>query len=248
MVDVIGFFGGDHQMGTTMVAWSFGESLAEQGKRVLFILGSGNNDEGILRHQQGYCIDDLKASLRTGYLEKEELMQILDKRKNLWILPGIKNSLTAFHFPENTFEILLDTVEDTFDVIVIDGGSNLHMGLTVSALNVCTQRYFLVTQQPKSIHRFVQCKTQFYEPLGIGGILIINKYQKDPSFLLKKDILRITGEDEGIVLPYVDSGLQAEMECKTLLSFPRFAKAMQILSSELIPKERKTKLWKRLSI
>ena len=41
MKHVIGFFGGDSQVGTTMIAQSVAELLKERGKRVLLILGSG---------------------------------------------------------------------------------------------------------------------------------------------------------------------------------------------------------------
>ena len=42
MKKIIGFFGGDNQVGTTMIAQSFAEVLQQRGNKVLYLMGSGN--------------------------------------------------------------------------------------------------------------------------------------------------------------------------------------------------------------
>ena len=245
MKEIIGFFGGDHQTGTTMTAWSFAERLSEQGQKVLLILGSGSDDQALLPLDGGHSIDELKAGIRSGFVERDDLMQCLEKRKALWILPGIRNRLTAGQFMENTFEILLEDVQHDFDYIVIDGGSDVRLGLTVSALNVCTIRYFVVTQQPKVIHRYLQCRQQFLEPLGLEGRLILNLYRKDPAVFLKGDIAKLTGAEKVNIIPYVQEGWQVEMEQKNLLAFSRFCSSIDELATVFLPKEKKEGKWKK---
>ena len=244
MKEIISFLGGERQVGTTMIAASFSEYLAGKGERVLLVLGSGNCDDGLIP-KEGHSIDELKAALRSGRVEKEEVMQILEKRKNLWILPGVKDCLTAKYFPENTWELLLNLLDDDFDYIVIDGGANVQIGLFVSALNVSSKRFFVITQQPKILRRYLQYEKQILQPLHKGGVLIVNKYLKDPAFLLKRDLLGLTGQQELFPIPYVEYGLQAEMEEKTLLSSRPFEKAVEKLVDSVSPKERKSGKWKK---
>ncbi len=244
MATIIGFFGGDSQVGTTMVAWSFAERLAEKGERVLLIFGSGSDDQAVIRADSGHSIDDLKASLRSGRLEREELFQSLEKKKDLWFLPGTKNSLTAEYFLENTYQVLFDGTLAAFDYVVIDGGSNVQLGLTISALQACSHRYFVLTQQAKAVHRFLQCRQHLLEPLELDGQVIINKYRKDPSLFLKKDVCKMIGT-EAVTIPYVEEGWQAEMERRNLLGYSRFARAIDGMVQPFAQKGKKEKRWKR---
>ena len=245
MEHVIGFFGGDHQVGTTMIAWSFAERMAERGRRVLLVFGSGGNDQGLMPAGNGNSIDVLKAALRSGSVEREDLLQCLERKRNLWILPGVGNTMAADQFLENTFQVLLEGVTEDFDDVVIDGGSDVRLGLTVSALHVCTDRFFVLTQQAKSLHRFLWWRSQFLEPLRLEGKLILNRYKKDPALFLKKDIERLAEDTVSAVIPWVEEGWQAEMERKSLLNAPRFARAIDGLVGLFVQDEKKEGRWKK---
>ena len=54
MEKVIGFFGGDHQVGATMVAQSFAEVLQQRGKKVLYLMGSGKFGVSAVKRQAFY--------------------------------------------------------------------------------------------------------------------------------------------------------------------------------------------------
>lgn len=246
MKKVIGFFGGDGQTGTTTIAWSFAEKLTEKGKRVLLILGSGNDDPTIVSKETSHSIDELKAALRSGRVEREDLFQCLEKRKQLWILPGTRNSLTSGYFLENTFQILLKEAGDDFDYVIIDGGADLRLGLTVSALNTCSLRYFVVTQQAKTLHRYMQSKRNLLSLLNLDGKVIVNQYRRDPVLFLKKDVCRLLDIEDVILIPYVAEGWQAEMERKNLLYVPRFAKAIETMLRSSVQKKKKEGRWKKV--
>lgn len=251
MEHIIGFFGGDSQTGTTMTAWSFAERLAMQGRKVLLVFGSGNDDQVFFLGKNGKSLDDLKAAIRSGQIEREDLLSCFEQRKSLWILPGTKNSLTAEYFLENTFKILLENIGSDFDEVIIDGGSNFRLGLTISALNVCTYRYFVLTQEAKCLHRYLQNKNRLLEPLGLDGTVILNQYRKDPALFLKKDVCRMLDAEGIAVVPFVEGGWQAEMEKKNLLQSPRYVKAIDDLVSGFVDfdsGEKKVKKWKKLFI
>lgn len=248
MEDVIGFFGGDSQTGTTMIAWSFAERLSEGRKKVLFLLGSGNEDHLYLAAENFHSMDDLKAMIRSGRVEKEDLFQSMDKRKKLWVLPGTKNSLSAEYFLENTFQILLENVKEAFDYVVIDGGSNLRLGLTISALNVSSIRFFVITQQAKTLRRFIRNRERLLQPLGMNGQIILNRYRKDPALFLKKDVCRMLGIDDVMTIPFVEEGWQMEMEQKNLLESSRFCRAIDCLVNPFVEGDKKVLGWRRFFV
>lgn len=245
MERIIGFFGGDSQTGTTMLAWSFAERLSEKGRRVLLVFGSGKDDRFFFDEGTERSIDDLKAALRSGRVEREDVFACMEKRKAMWILPGTKNSLLAEYFLENTFQILLEEIEADFDEVVIDGGSDLRLGLTISALHACSHRCFVVTQQLKCLHRYVQNRGRLLNPLGLDGQIILNQYRKDPALFLKKDVCRMLGTEELVVIPFVEGGWQIEMERKNLLAIPKVAKGIDCLLEAFLGREKKVKRWKR---
>ena len=244
MKKVIVFFGGDSQVGTTMIAQSFAELLSQRGHRVLFILGSGKYGDSFIKMGLPHSIDDLKAGIRSGKIEKEELMQSLEMKKNLLILPGVRNPLMAKHFPENTYQILLESAKEEFDYIVIDGGSEFQLGITISALNYSDERFFLTTQQAKSLYRYALYRKQIFEPLNLKSRLIINKYLRDPALFLKSDILKFCGVSEAKVVPYIEYGWQAEMEGVSLMQHKGFYKAIEKLVEEYEPEIKKERRWK----
>ncbi|MCI5688856.1 cellulose synthase operon protein YhjQ/BcsQ [Anaerovoracaceae bacterium 42-11] len=245
MEKVIGFFGGDHQVGATMVAQSFAEVLQQRGKKVLYLMGSGKFGEEFLPLSGKHSIDDLKASVRSGRVTAEDFYQNLEQIRGLWVLPGVRNQLTAGYFTENTFEVLLSEVSEDFDYVVIDGGSDANLGITISALNTADHRFFVTTQQSKSIRRMILLQKNIVQPLERMGDLVINKYLKDPALLLKSDILSLCEIEEAFTVPYVEYGWQAEMENKSLLRYGRFAKGIEVLADVFAPGSQKEGRWKR---
>lgn len=245
MKRVIGFFGGDSQVGTTMVAQSVAERLAEQGLRVLLVFGSGKYGDGYTKEDGAHSIDDLKAGLRSGKVEREELMQSLTEKKNLFILPGVRNPLLAKYFPENTYRLLIEQAREDFDYMIIDGGCEYHLGITISALTDCDVRFFVTTQQAKSLYRYGLYRKQILEPLELDGRLIINKYLRDPALFLKHDILKFCGMKDAVTLPYIEYGWQAEMEGKSLLAYRGFCKGIEQIVEEFEPVCRKERIWKK---
>ncbi|MGC2872256.1 hypothetical protein ACDL92_03010 [Ihubacter sp. mB4P-1] len=244
MKKVIGFFGGDSQVGTTMIAQAVGECLVQRGRRVLLVCGSGKFGGEFLHLSGNHSLDDLKAGVISGRVNREDLLQTVEESKGMWVLPAVKNTLTAKYFPENTFQILLDPLEEQFEYIVVDGGHDANLGLTISALNLCRHRFFVITQQNKAIQRYLQLQKNVLAPLGLRGELIINKYQKDPSLFRRSEILTLCQAENSYCIPYVEYGWQAEMEGRTLSRFHKFEKAVARVVECFEPKEEKN-LWKR---
>ena len=248
MKKVVGFFGGDAQVGTSMIAQSFAEMLASRGKKVLLVLGSGKYGDTAFLTGSEHSLDDVKAAIRSGNIEREELLQNLEKKKGVWVIPGVRNPFLTKYFPENSCQVLLEPVKDDFDYAVIDGGCDYHLGLVISALNVSDCRFYITTQQAKSIARFGFCQKQIFRPLNLPGHLVVNKYMKDPALFLKADVLKFCEAADGGVIPYIEYGWQAEMEGSTLLQYRPFYKAIEKLLHIVEPEGKKERKWKRNSV
>ena len=245
MKKVIGFFGGDSQVGTTMIAQSMAELLQQRGQRVLYIMGSGKFGDEFFSLEGRHSIDDLKAGVRSGRVTLEDLFQNLEECRGLWVLPAVRNPLTARYFTENTYEILLAEAASEFDYTVIDGGCDAALGMTIAAMNTSDHRFFVTTQQSKSIRRLVLQQKNVVQPLKLQGTLIINQYLKDPGLLMKGDILALCEMEEAYTIPYVEYGWQAEMEGRSLLRYGKFAKAAGVLADLFEAKGQKEGLWKK---
>lgn len=245
MKKIIGFFGGDSQVGTTMIAQSIAECLKGCDKQVLFIKGSGKYGEEFMNGDGRYSLDDIKANIISGKVSYEDIEQIIEEYKGISVIPSVRNPFTSKYYPENTYEVMLASITDDFDYIVIDGGDNANLGLMISALNISDSRYFITTQQSKSVHRMLQMKRNITEPLGFDGRLIINKYIKDPALFMKRDIETLCELQEAAVVPYLEYGWQMEMEGRSLMHFHKFARAIQTIASEFEEIEKKEKTWKK---
>ena len=129
--------------------------------------------------------------------------------------------------------------------MIIDGGCDYHLGLTVSALNASDHRVFVTTQQAKSLARYGFWQNQILMPLELDGTLVVNKYVKDPALFLKADILRMCQAQDAVLIPYVEYGWQAEMEGNTLLSYRGFYRGMEKLLAWIEPAWKQEGRWKR---
>lgn len=245
MKRIIGFFGGDAQVGTTMLSQSLAEVLQQRNQKVLYIMGSGKFGDEFFNLEGRHSIDDLKASVRSGKVSAEELFQNLEEVKGLWVLPAVRNPLTSKYFTENTYEVLLAEVMDEFDYTVIDSGCDVGLGLFISAVNTADARFFVTTQQSKSLRRLVLLMKNVMEPLEKQGSLIINKYMKDPALLLKGDVLTLSEMEDAFTVPYVEYGWQAEMESRSLLRYGKFSKGIAELADLFEAESQKEGLWKK---
>lgn len=228
-----------------MIAQSLAELLQQRGQKVLYIMGSGKFGCEFFNLDGRHSIDDLKAAVRSGRVSSEDFLQNLEEIKGLWVLPAVRNPLSAKYFTENSYEIMLAEVQNEFDYTLIDSGSDPDLGLTISAVNTADDRFFVTTQQSKSIRRLLLLQKNVMMPLQKEGRLIINKYMKDPGLLLKGDVLTLCEMEEAFTVPYVEYGWQAEMESKSLLRYGKFARAMTALADLYEPENRKDGLWKR---
>lgn len=242
---VISFVGGDSGTGTTMIAQTFAKMLSDYGKKVLMVSGSGKTGAEYLGGKFNQSLDDLKAGIKSGQISKEDVCQSIVQEGNLSYIPPVRNWFTAKYYPENTFEVLLADLYSDFDYVVVDGGDNVNSALTISAINIADNRFFVITQQQKVISRFMDMKQGVLVPLNLYGQVIVNMYHRDPALFLLSDIAPMIAENNLINIPYVPYGWQAEMESKTLMGYSGFSRGVQKIVKEFEEIPKKEFLWKK---
>lgn len=243
MPHIISFLGGDSQVGSTMIAQSVAESLCRQREKVLFIAGSGKAGDDFIDCMPQQSIDRLSIHILSGLLQPKELFAMIEQKPGLNIISGTMHPKQIGQLPENTFEVLVNQLEDEFDYVIIDGGDGNRENLTMSALQAATSVYLIITQQPKAVRRLQFFEQQFGRDIGATRKIILNKFLRDPSLLTKREVEKMTKLKVEAVIPYVEYGWQAEMEKHTLMKDKRFEQAVDLLVETIIPKEEE--IWKR---
>lgn len=244
MSQTIVFFGGDSKTGTTMVSRSVAEYLGKNGEKVLYLQCGGKIEDAFSGvHSKG--IDDLKANILSGRLSRGDIMQVTENTKDFSVIRGVRNPYGSKYFPENTADLILSAVEGDYQYMVMDAGSDIDLGLAVSALNKANRRYYLVTQQRKVLERYLYLRKEILTPLKLTGSLIINKYIKEPSLYRKREIESLCKSGETFVVPWMEYGWQAEAEGKTLMNFPKFRKSIGHIAGDITGKKKGEALWKR---
>ncbi len=248
MTRVIGIFGSAGQVGATMVSRSMAEALSFAGYETLHISGSGklgNDFTGAMDHVRS--IDDLKADIINGSLEEEELKSVIVRRGCLSYLGSVRNPLAVRSFPPDSFERIISAAGEKYDYVIIDAGDNMNSGLAVSALNVCHRRIFVLTQQPKTIQRFINIDTNVVKALGLEAELIINRFVRNPGLYRQRDIEGMTGRSVLGKIWESEWGLFAETEEKTLMDVKSYRKEIGRILNAIGEEKRQPRLGRILS-
>lgn len=99
MKEVITFFGGDSQTGTTMISESVAECLGADRKKALYIRCGGKIEDYNEKEKQFKSIDDIKADVISGEVSAPDVNRIVEKGRDYDIIRGVRNPYGAGYFP-----------------------------------------------------------------------------------------------------------------------------------------------------
>lgn len=221
MEKLFAFHGVDHKVGVTMVAQSVAEVLAHGRKdlKVLLITLNGRKNKEYVKENVD-TIDDYKMRMDSKLIISKDFAASTRKRENLHMLAGLmKEEEERYYFPDSA-SYLLEAIEDQFDIIISDTGSEIDNGLALGGLTVAGSKFLVLTQLESSLKRFENQKER-YQTAGIRfEHYLVNKFEeKDPygiSYLSKR--LNI-GKDQILKIQNAEYSRQAEMEYKSLVEF-----------------------------
>ncbi len=219
--NIFTFVGADAKVGTSMVSTSIAKRLARESDRVLYLSLDGSFGDDYVHFESKYGLDDIKTKLQTRIMSAKELQDItLRTDSGFCVFPGVKCLLNVNQYHPDQIEYLLESLSEIFEVVIIDAGSRMDLGMTIAALNITQNRFLVTTQQHSALHSFRKVHDQIMKKLHIEGfLLIVNKFVETSELEGVRAISAQYGCAYAASLPYMEYGWQCEKEHITLLEF-----------------------------
>jgi len=219
MGQVVVFHGIEHKAGCTMIAQSVAELIAKEKKElsVLFVALNGRRSTEYMR-EKVVTVEDYKIELKCGIGIDKNTLSSNRKTDNLYVIGGIEKEEEVRYFLPSMATSLAESLEESFDLIVIDSGSEIDNGLAFGALKLESLRYLIIEQNESSIKRYEKMR-EIYGKLEIDfDKYIINKYFESDPFTQKYISSRLLIDSSlFLTVGYSDKGRISEMEYRTLL-------------------------------
>lgn len=222
--NIVAIFGIDSKVGTTMISQSIAETMASLTDKRVFLgfLNGSPSDEYVNVSEESLGLDDIKIKIVNNILSSNELESACIRKDNLFILQGVRNVNERRFYHPSDIENLIKCAAKTFDIVIIDAGNDLDMGMTIGALNSTNIRYLVTTQQESAIGKFKKILSPTFTALDFemkDFLLIINKFMDIPSIYSASQLATIYKASLADIVPFVEYGWQAEKDKKTLLNY-----------------------------
>lgn len=223
--NIITFFGADSKVGTTMIAQSTAEMLAQNTNADigLFFL-NGKPSTCYMKRKDKIGLDDIKIKLMNNILTSNELTEACVKENHhLYILPGAEFLLDVRHYHPEHIEQLIKLAAERFSLIIIDAGHNIDSGMAIAALNMTKNKYLVTTQQEMTRKNYERMESQVFRRLQIEPddfMLVVNKYVNTNRIYSAKQVSDLYRMTLAVSVPHLEFlGWQAEFDQKTLLHY-----------------------------
>ncbi len=216
------FFGADSKVGTSMIAQSVAEKLSEN-RNIKVLLAVFDGSPGLDYTTEPGCkqsIDTVRAKIINGIVSNSEIMDVCIKRDGLYLLPGTQSIVYRKYYHPEHIETLMGQLAEAFDVVIVDSGSNIELGMTIGALNSAYHKFLICTQQRTCHRHFKQVRSQVLSKLEVKDFcLIINKYFVNELLPDRYQLAEAYESPHICSVPYSEFSLQAEMERRTIYKF-----------------------------
>lgn len=238
--NIILFYGCDTQVGTTMLALSAAELLAEAGKSVVYISAGPVPGNPFLETEPAGAAVDLWGS----DFRETELHQLVTEHRGVEVLQGVRSWMNNGSTMAGLLEEVCRMSSLIWDYVIVDGGSCGEVSMGREAL-VFSDRVFLVlTQQEKTLQRWRMRRDWLESRLQGRTCYLVNKLVGNGTFYTQRQLQKLLQCEDGqlAAVPYLPYGWQAEMQHCTLLKYRPFRKAMkEIVRLVEEPEEDRTK-------
>lgn len=233
MAKVITFFGADAKTGTSIISASMARFLAKQEKKVLLINASSELGNDYVKGEPAGCLDDLKL---ISLIREEDVNAITATYGDISYIAGVSNILELTDYNPKILTDLIDVISRSYDYIIIDGGYNIQYPLPIASLSTAGKRYYVITQNVKTVHRFRVVKDNVLNAMGLATNnekLIINKVSKKPALYSPEQIGEIF-DLEYLEVPEFKNGHIYELEAKTPPLEGGFEKSLKAIAAEFM--------------
>ncbi len=237
--NVFVFYGADDKVGVTNISQSVAEMLSEnKNLRIFYTFLNGRTSTDYLDEFTGISIDSLRTKLDSGILTDTELVDACTViEDNLFVLKGVESLISRRYFTPTHVEKLLGIASKKFDIVIVDGGSNIELGLVVGALNSTKNKFLIVTQQEKTINNYLWVKSNVLDLLKIKDFtLIINKFLSSSELNSESELAKKLELQPVTSIPSSDLAWQSEKEHKTLFALKdkEFTKRIAVINNLIL--------------
>lgn len=234
MAEIITLFGGDSQVGLTLLTQSLAQGLKSKGKKVIIIFASSEIDEGYLPVEKA---GNLGTLLRLSKLDFEDVLACIENAPEFDYINGPSDMLKKQFFSAELLEDVTKCLVNKYDYILIDAGHDVTLPLCASALMLANRRFYILVGSEKCLARFKASKLSVLEGLGLNSEedrLIINKDNKKTATYLAPEVCDILGK-EGFGVPQYDNPQRCEVDKSTAFSRDiSYQKAVLSITDEIM--------------
>lgn len=214
------FWGVDHKVGTTMIAQSYGESLASRENESVLLLTLSHNLGDDFFSEQAISINELRSKLSCGLLTEDDIRNSAVKGESIYKLNGLLDHKDMYAF---TIEMIIDLLQISsrvFDYVIVDAGTGLNSPLSIGSLTSQAKNIFVLSQNESSLRKWNLVSDNMSKLSIMPQAVVINKFFKGDKYNLSY-ISQRTGIPQNLFETVTESefGVQAESEQKTLLYF-----------------------------
>jgi MinD-like ATPase involved in chromosome partitioning or flagellar assembly len=202
-----------------MIAQSVAELIAKEKKEILVLFAALNGRKSTeYMKEEVVTIDEYKIQLKSGIGIDKNSLNPNRKMDNLYVIGGVEKEEETRYFLPDMVDVLVDSLDKKFDLLIFDSGSDIDNGLAFGALTMDNQKYLVFEQSESSIRRYEKIR-EIYGKLNIEfDKYILNKYVESDPLTIKYIASRL-GLDNNlfIAVDNSDRSRVSEIEYKTLL-------------------------------
>ena len=213
--NVVAIHGTHRQVGTTQIALSIGNTLAELNYKVA-VLGLNPYNPGELRpYKTKYSLDQVYDLLEGGVIKNgDDLKKYMLEIGKLHYLVGNADFYKSPQFEKEPIEHLIDVAKSYFDVVVLDVGSFYDSFLAITALERSNTHILVATQENLSINEYNRWKKQFLSRFSFhpkNSYMVVNKYASN-AIITPKQLEQTHNTNLLAQIPYFPEAADAEYE------------------------------------
>jgi len=202
-----------------MAAQSIAELIAKEKKELSVLFAALNGRKSVEYMCESVVpIDEFKIRLKSGIGIDKSMLSANKKIDNLYIISGLDKEEEARSFLPEMADVLIQSLNDKFNLIIIDAGSEIDNGLAYGAVKMNGLKYLVIEQSESSVARYEKMK-EIYDRLNINfDKYILSKYYSDDPLSVNYISSRLSlNKSSFFEIGYSDKGRASEMEYRTLL-------------------------------
>lgn len=184
---VVTFVGAQPKAGVTSTVMAVATRLGMTTDSKIGVLGLNSWNPGtvFIKNYCGNYLDEIKTLLSNKLLSSSQLLKEMCEYNHFFYLAGNRDIKKRLHYSIKEIHFLIEQARKTFELVLIDAGSNFDDALCIQGLLNSDTKLLVTDQQMSGLNAWNAAFEQVLEPLGFSRadfLMIVNKYKNRPVF------------------------------------------------------------------